>query len=100
MEDNIESKLDSKEWPYCSECPAAWNGSGAVSARQKNITASRDDRKTVSKLIVFVIGGITYSEIRSAYEVTQSNKSVQVLIGEICLLIVCSICTTRLLAQH
>ncbi|KAG9483333.1 syntaxin-binding protein 3 [Eleutherodactylus coqui] len=81
IEDNIENKLDSREWPYCSECPASWNGSGAVSARQKHNTLTRDDRKTVSKLIIFVIGGITYSEIRCAYEVSQANKFVQVIIG-------------------
>lgn len=81
IEDNIENKLDAKEWMYCSECPAAWNGSGAVSARQKHNTMSRDDRKTVSKLIIFVIGGITHSEIRCAYEVTSAHKYVQVIIG-------------------
>lgn len=81
IEDNIENKLDSREWPYCSECPAAWNGSGAVSARQKYNTITREDKKSVSKLIIFVIGGITYSEIRCAYEVSQANKSVQVMIG-------------------
>ncbi|XP_018425016.1 PREDICTED: syntaxin-binding protein 3 [Nanorana parkeri] len=81
IEDHFEGKLDSKEWPYCSECPLVWNGSGAVSARQKQNTLSREERKPVSKLIIFVIGGITHSEIRSAYEVTQANKSVQVLIG-------------------
>lgn len=81
MEDHFEGKLDSKEWPYCSECPLVWNGSGAVSARQKHNTLSREERKQVSKLIIFVIGGITYSEIRSAYEVMNANKSVQVMIG-------------------
>ncbi|XP_069823588.1 syntaxin-binding protein 3 isoform X2 [Dendropsophus ebraccatus] len=81
IEDNIENKLDSREWPYCSECPAAWNGSGAVSARQKHNTIPRDDKKSVSKLIIFVLGGITYSEIRCAYEVSQANKFVQVMIG-------------------
>ncbi|KAE8611005.1 hypothetical protein XENTR_v10012299 [Xenopus tropicalis] len=81
IEDTMENKLDSKEWPYCSECPAAWNGSGAVSARQKHNTISRDERKNVSRLIIFVIGGITYSEIRCAYEVSQANKFVQVIIG-------------------
>nr|XP_048715872.1 syntaxin-binding protein 3 isoform X2 [Caretta caretta] len=81
MEDAIENKLDSKEWPYFSQCPAAWNGSGAVSARQKSRTSYLDDRKSGSKLIVFVIGGITYSEMRSAYEVSQAYKSCEVVIG-------------------
>ncbi|XP_005285534.1 syntaxin-binding protein 3 [Malaclemys terrapin pileata] len=81
MEDAIENKLDSKEWHYCSQCPASWNGSGAVSARQKSKTSYLDDRKSGSKLIVFVIGGITYSEIRSAYEVSQAYKSCEVIIG-------------------
>ncbi|XP_053106325.1 syntaxin-binding protein 3 isoform X2 [Hemicordylus capensis] len=81
MEDTIENKLDSKEWPYCSQCPAPWNGSGAVSARHKPKTSYLDDRKSGSKLIVFVIGGITYSEMRCAYEVSQAYKSCEVIIG-------------------
>ncbi|XP_061489884.1 syntaxin-binding protein 3 isoform X2 [Rhineura floridana] len=81
MEDAIENKLDSKDWPYCSQCPAPWNGSGAVSARHKPKTSYLDDRKSGSKLIVFVIGGITYSEMRCAYEVSQAYKSCEVIIG-------------------
>ncbi|XP_045147953.1 syntaxin-binding protein 3 [Echinops telfairi] len=30
MEDAIDNRLESREWPYCSQCPAVWNGSGAV----------------------------------------------------------------------
>ncbi|XP_070795430.1 syntaxin-binding protein 3 isoform X2 [Pituophis catenifer annectens] len=81
MEDAIENKLDSKEWPYCSQCPAPWNGSGAVSARHKPKTSYLDERKGGAKLIVFVIGGITYSETRCAYEVSQAYKSCEVIIG-------------------
>ncbi|KAH0618358.1 hypothetical protein JD844_017473 [Phrynosoma platyrhinos] len=85
MEDTIENKLDTKEWPYCSQCPAPWNGSGAVRqvifARHKPKTSHSDDRKSGSKLIVFVIGGITYSEMRCAYEVSQAYKSCEVIIG-------------------
>ncbi|XP_033007356.1 syntaxin-binding protein 3 [Lacerta agilis] len=81
MEDAIENKLDSKDWPYCSQCPAPWNGSGAVSARNKPKTSYLDDRKSGSRLIVFVIGGITYSEMRCAYEVSQAYKSCEVIIG-------------------
>uniref|UniRef100_A0A2K6EJ21 Syntaxin binding protein 3 n=1 Tax=Propithecus coquereli TaxID=379532 RepID=A0A2K6EJ21_PROCO len=81
MEDAIDNRLDSKEWPYCSQCPAVWNGSGAVSARQKPRANYLEDRKNGSKLIVFVIGGITYSEMRCAYEVSQAHKSCEVIIG-------------------
>nr|XP_033772605.1 syntaxin-binding protein 3 isoform X2 [Geotrypetes seraphini] len=81
MEDAIENKLDPKEWIYCSECPAAWNGSGAVSARHKYKTNMTDDRKNEPKLIIFILGGMTYSEMRCAYEVTEANKSFEVIIG-------------------
>ncbi|KFP66211.1 Syntaxin-binding protein 3, partial [Cariama cristata] len=81
MEDAIENKLDSKDWPYCSQCPPTWNGSGAVSARQKPKASYQDERKSSARLIIFVIGGITYSEMRSAYEVCQGYKSCEVVIG-------------------
>uniref|UniRef100_A0AAQ4QKB3 Syntaxin binding protein 3 n=1 Tax=Gasterosteus aculeatus aculeatus TaxID=481459 RepID=A0AAQ4QKB3_GASAC len=81
MEDAVENKLDTKEWPHQSECPAAWNGSGAVSARQKQKNSAADERRTGSRLIVFVLGGISHSEMRCAYEVTQAVKSCEVIIG-------------------
>ncbi|XP_067997050.1 syntaxin-binding protein 3 isoform X1 [Melanerpes formicivorus] len=81
MEDAIENKLDSKQWPYCSPCPPTWNGSGAVSARQKPKASYQEERKSSARLIIFVIGGITYSEMRSAYEVAQAYKSCEVVIG-------------------
>ncbi|KAG8003214.1 Syntaxin-binding protein 3 [Nibea albiflora] len=69
------------KWPHQSECPAAWNGSGAVSARQKHKASSQDERRSGSRLIIFVLGGISFSEMRSAYEVTQAVKSCEVIIG-------------------
>ncbi|KAM3620032.1 uncharacterized protein V6R79_017328 [Siganus canaliculatus] len=82
MEDAVENKLDTKEWPHQSECPAAWNGSGAVSARQKHKASAQDERRSGSRLIIFVIGGLSYSEMRCAYEVTQAVKSsCEVIIG-------------------
>uniref|UniRef100_A0A8D3CEB4 Syntaxin binding protein 3 n=1 Tax=Scophthalmus maximus TaxID=52904 RepID=A0A8D3CEB4_SCOMX len=81
MEDAVENKLDTKDWPHQSESPAAWNGSGAVSARQKHKASSQDERRSGSRLIIFIIGGISFSEMRSAYEVTQAVKSCEVIIG-------------------
>ncbi|KAG7242285.1 hypothetical protein INR49_023960 [Caranx melampygus] len=81
MEDAVENKLDTKDWPHQSECPAAWNGSGAVSARQKHKASAQDERRGGSRLIIFVIGGISYSEMRAAYEVTHAVKSCEVIIG-------------------
>lgn len=81
MEDAIENKLDVKEWPFQSECPSALNGSRAVSARQKHKGSSPDDLRNGSRLIIFVLGGVSYSEMRCAYEVTQANKSCEVIIG-------------------
>uniref|UniRef100_A0A672TDF4 Syntaxin-binding protein 3-like n=1 Tax=Sinocyclocheilus grahami TaxID=75366 RepID=A0A672TDF4_SINGR len=81
MEDAVENKLEVKDWPYQSECPSAWNGSRAVSARQKHKGSSPDDLRSGSRLILFVLGGVSYSEMRCAYEVTHANKSCEVIIG-------------------
>uniref|UniRef100_A0A7N6BF59 Syntaxin binding protein 3 n=1 Tax=Anabas testudineus TaxID=64144 RepID=A0A7N6BF59_ANATE len=81
IEDAVENKLDIKEWPHQSESPAVWNGSGAVSARQKHKASAQDERRSGSRLIIFILGGISFSEMRCAYEVTQSVKSCEVIIG-------------------
>ena len=55
------------------------------SARQKPKASYQDERKSSARLIIFVIGGITYSEMRSAYEVSQVYKSCEVVIGKLVL---------------
>lgn len=52
------------------------------SARHKSKT-TQDERRSGSRLIIFVLGGICFSEMRSAYEVNQAVKSCEVIIGEI-----------------
>lgn len=55
------------------------------SARQKPRASVREERRSGARLIVFVIGGVTHSETRSAYEVSEAYKSCEVVIGELAL---------------
>ncbi|NWI19295.1 STXB3 protein, partial [Crypturellus soui] len=81
MEDAIEKKLDPDEWPYCCQRRPTLNGSRVASARQKPKASYQDERRNGTKLIIFVIGGITYSEMRCAYEISQAYRPCEVIIG-------------------
>lgn len=84
VEDAIEDKLDRKLWPFISENVSMVNAPPAVSARFGNWhkTKTAAEYRTGPRLILFIIGGMTFSEIRSAYEVTKATDSKwEVLIG-------------------
>uniref|UniRef100_A0A8C7G1N5 Syntaxin binding protein 3 n=1 Tax=Oncorhynchus kisutch TaxID=8019 RepID=A0A8C7G1N5_ONCKI len=76
MEVSVNDNND-KPFPYLTE--QNWRESHG--ARQKHKASTQDERRSGSRLIIFVIGGISYSEMRSAYQVTQSVKSCEVIIG-------------------
>ena len=85
MEDAFEEKLDARQFPYLSNRPAGGGNFGGTSARptwHRNV--GQQTTRTGPRLIVFIIGGVTYSEIRSAYEATAANqaqKKWEVIIG-------------------
>eukprot|EP00794_Sanderia_malayensis_P007018 gene7018-7803_t len=80
MEDAADNKLDVKQFPYLSARDTGSIGvSGVTSARRGNFGNWHKDKnqtETISgpRLIIFILGGMCYSETRSAYEVTEAYK--------------------------
>lgn len=87
MEDLIEEKLDQKHYPYWAGRAASttYNRGPATSARygQWHREKGQQNIKNVPRLIVFIVGGLTFSEMRAAYEVTNAVKNWEVICGKL-----------------
>ncbi|XP_067941969.1 syntaxin-binding protein 1-like isoform X2 [Watersipora subatra] len=82
LEDACEDKLDQKQFPYLGGGARGGRGAAPASARpQYNWSSGRTQTRSGPRLIFFVIGGITYSETRVAYEVAANNKDWDIIVG-------------------
>lgn len=79
MEDLIDDKLDQNYFPFLVKRPGQ-ACSVAKSARfWQTYKPQGPNIRKVPRLIVFIVGGMSYSEMRCAYEI--SNKDWEVICG-------------------
>jgi syntaxin-binding protein 1 len=84
MEEAIDDKLDMRRFPFLAGGSRSVGlGSAPVSARygQWHKERGQTSAKSGPRMMFFIIGGISYSEMRCAYEVTQSSKNWEILVG-------------------
>lgn len=84
VEDCIDEKLDPRHFPFLSGRNQSNTYAHApTSARYGHWHKDKTQTaiKNVPRLIVFIVGGMSYSEMRCAYEVTAANKNWEIIIG-------------------
>ncbi|KRX25181.1 putative acetylcholine regulator unc-18, partial [Trichinella nelsoni] len=85
VEDAIDDKLDQRHFPFLAGRQAVPSYRTPTSARYGQWHKDRGQHvfyRSGPRLIVFIVGGLTYSEMRCAYEVTREKKTWEVVIGE------------------
>lgn len=83
MEDCIDDKLDSRHYPFLAGRAQSATYHAPTSARYGHWHKDKAQTaiKNVPRLLVFIVGGITFSEMRCAYEVTAAIKNWEVIVG-------------------
>ncbi|GMR54262.1 hypothetical protein PMAYCL1PPCAC_24457, partial [Pristionchus mayeri] len=84
IEDACDDKLDSKHFPFLNGKPSSQAARAPTSARYGQWHKERGQQQAFRsgpRLIIFIVGGVSYSEMRVAYEVTKDKKPWEVVIG-------------------
>ncbi|XP_059608940.1 protein ROP [Phlebotomus argentipes] len=83
MEDAIDDKLDARHFPFLAGRSQSATYHAPTSARYGHWHKDKTQAavKNVPRVIIFIVGGASFSEMRCAYEVTANQKNWEVIIG-------------------
>lgn len=83
VEDAIEDKLDNNHFPYLSGQRQSVGRAAPTSARygQWHKDKKEAQTKNMPRIICFVVGGASFSELRVAYQVTAEKKNWEIIMG-------------------
>ncbi|XP_028407731.1 syntaxin-binding protein 1-like [Dendronephthya gigantea] len=85
MEDSLLEKLNEKMFNYIpvarGSVSSGYSSGVGKSARYGQWHKGQQNTRSCPRLIVFIMGGVTYSEMRTAYEVKAANKDWDIIIG-------------------
>lgn len=84
VEDCIQDNLDVRHFPFLAgRTQSSTYHAPTSSARYGHWHKDKAQTaiKNVPRIIVFVVGGASFSEMRCAYEVTAANKNWEVIVG-------------------
>jgi len=84
VEDAIEDKLDNNHFPFLSgqrQGPNIKQAPTSVRYGQWHKDKKETQTKNVPRIMVFIVGGCCYSELRAAYEVTNEKKNWEIIMG-------------------
>merc|ERR1711953_239651 len=84
VEEAIEDKLDNNHFPFLGGQRQNSKGAAPTSNRYGNWHKDKKDQtaaKTVPRILVFIAGGTTYSEMRAGYEISADKKNWEIVMG-------------------
>ena len=82
IEDAIDDKLDNNHFPFLSgQRQGSMHKQAPNSARFGQWHKKEAQGKNLPRMIVFIVGGCSLSEMRAAYEVTNDRKNWEVVVG-------------------